>query len=132
VDLDLITALRPNAAQGIRIALLAQNLLDDVALVYERLHGLFAWSDHLASLIVFCLVAGAAALICLVGLPILVIAAALFALRPPRYRDPLPTPPEAFFARLPCATVHKKRVVADGRVEVVDGKEVVVLSNTMG
>ena len=34
------------------------------------------------------------------GFPLLVSAAAMYALRPPKYRDPDPTPPEAFYGRL--------------------------------
>ena len=35
--------------QVVSIALTAQNLLDDVASLYERLHGLFDWNDVMAT-----------------------------------------------------------------------------------
>jgi hypothetical protein len=118
--------------QAIRIALLAQNLLDDLAVVYERLHGLFVWRDYVASLTLYCVLTLTAILIYALGLQFLIIAAGLYVLRPPQYRDPLPTPPEAFFSRLVNVHVHKKQAVFDGRVVSIGGHEVVVLHNNLG
>ncbi|GAX78972.1 hypothetical protein CEUSTIGMA_g6412.t1 [Chlamydomonas eustigma] len=127
-----LSRLKRSYNQAIRIALLAQNLLDDLAVLYERLHGLFVWRDYLASLTIFSVLALAAVLIYIFGLQFLIIATGLYVLRPPQYRDPLPTPPEAFFSRLVNVHVHKKQAVLDGRVELVGGHEVVVLHNNLG
>jgi hypothetical protein len=88
------------APKVVGYALLAQNLLDDIACSYEKLYGLLFWSDQAATgLFVFILAVSSIAIYFL-GLPIIITAAGLYILRPPKYRDPLPTEPEAFFGRL--------------------------------
>ena len=52
----------------------------------------------------------------LLGLPLLIAATGIFVLRPPRFRDPDPTPPEALYGRLSVALVDR-RIIR----EVVNG-----------
>lgn len=67
------------------------------------MYGLASWADPAATMIALGVLAVAAAALYLLGLRLLVAVGGLYFLRPPAYRDPMPSPPEALFARLPAA-----------------------------
>jgi hypothetical protein len=78
-----------------------QNVLDDAASFLERLQHTLSWADPPASFMfmVACVVVGL--LMWLLGPGWVVALAAMWILRPPVLRDPLPPPPKLWFARLP-------------------------------
>jgi len=78
--------------------------------VYEKAYSLLTWSDKVASSILFTTLAVVAILLFFFGLPLLIVVAGLYLLRPPMWRDPLPTPPEAFFGRLPVPMFLSRQV----------------------
>ena len=84
------------------------------------------WSDIVACSILFVLLAVTVVLLYCVGLPLLIIGGGLFVLRPPKYRDPLPTPPEAFFGRLPIAISHNREVWIGGREWLLGSRLVII------
>lgn len=102
-----LAALKRKYEMVVGIALLAQNLLDDVAVVYEKIHGLFSWTDMVSTSLLVMVLVVLTLLLWFLGLPVLFMAIGLFLLRPPKYRDPLPTDPEAFYERLPIALIDK-------------------------
>ena len=98
-----LVALKRQYAQAKRIGLKVQNWLDDVATFAEKLQSLFSWSDPTSSLLFFALLCILCLLVYVLGANVIFCALMLYILRPPGTRDPMPTPPEAFFSRLPCA-----------------------------
>ena len=68
-------------------------------MVYEKAYSLLTWSDKVGQgrtrSILFATLAIIAILLFFLGLPLLIVTTGL--LRPPMWRDPLPSPPEAFF-----------------------------------
>lgn len=83
------------------VALLTQNLLDDLASVFERVHALVSWADPTATIVAMVIVVLGAAAIHMLGLGVVVAGVGIFFFRPPKFRDPLPPKPLAFFDRLP-------------------------------
>eukprot|EP00798_Chlamydomonas_sp_ICE-L_P008914 gene8914-3806_t len=85
----------------ISIVLDVQNVLDTIATFFKRIKGLATWYDPVASTMIMVVLGAAGLLVYLLGLPLVLAAVIVFVLRPPAYRDPEPTPPEAFFSHLP-------------------------------
>ena len=80
---------------------LSQNVLDSVAILLERVQALLSWQDPYATtLFVIALVVGAV-LVWLIGVPWLIALAILSDIRPPRWREPLPSPIDVMFKNLP-------------------------------
>eukprot|EP00798_Chlamydomonas_sp_ICE-L_P006445 gene6445-3074_t len=94
-------ALKPQYLQIVSTALDVQNLLDDVANFMERMSSLQSWMDPMATMIFMGVMSGAALAIYMLGLPLVLSAVSIYVLRPPAFRDPEPTPPEALYSRLP-------------------------------
>jgi hypothetical protein len=78
-----------------------QNVLDDVASLLERAQHALSWTDATASAMFVVACAAMGLLLWLLGASAVLALALAWLLRPPRLRDPLPAPPEAFFGRLP-------------------------------
>ncbi|XP_057800461.1 FT-interacting protein 1 [Salvia miltiorrhiza] len=81
-----------------------QTVVGDVATQGERFHSLLSWRDPRATslFLVFCL--GAAVLLYVTPLRLLLLAAGLHVMRHPRFRSKLPSIPSNFFRRLTART----------------------------
>eukprot|EP00798_Chlamydomonas_sp_ICE-L_P006442 gene6442-3069_t len=93
----------------IRVALFVQNLLDDIATGFERFAALMRWQDPVATMIFMGTCSVISIAFYLLGMSVLLALVGAFVLRPPKFRDPEPTPPQAFFAS---ASTWTKGIVA--------------------
>lgn len=98
-----LAKLKRQYEQAKRIGLKVQNWLDDVATFAEKIQSLFSWTDPASTLLVFCVLVVVCVLVYLLGANAVFCLVLMYILRPPASRDPMPTPPEAFLSRLPCA-----------------------------
>eukprot|EP00798_Chlamydomonas_sp_ICE-L_P019249 gene19249-25879_t len=96
-----VAALKRQYDSVISIALFVQNLMDDVATGIERIGALFSWQDPVATIIFISICIAISYLVYCLGLSLVLAAVGMYLLRPPQWRDPEPTPPEAFYAHLP-------------------------------
>ncbi|GMH42146.1 hypothetical protein BSKO_10065 [Bryopsis sp. KO-2023] len=78
-----------------------QDLLDTLASFFEKLQALFTWRDPVATKMFTAglLIVAVAVHVC--GIQFFMCCGALWFMRPPSMRDPLPAPPFSFFDRLP-------------------------------
>jgi hypothetical protein len=83
------------------VALQVQNGVDDVACLLERMQHALSWTDATATALLLAALVGISAAVWLLGLGRLLGLGAMYTLRPPVLRDPLPARPANFFGRLP-------------------------------
>jgi len=83
------------------IALLVQNILDDIASGAERLQALCNWRDPISTMLVCSILLLAGPVIYFAGLRPLLSFGLCFMLRHPVFQDPVTPPPAIFFLQLP-------------------------------
>ncbi|XP_057805574.1 FT-interacting protein 3-like [Salvia miltiorrhiza] len=81
-----------------------QRVVGDVASQGERVQALLSWRDPRATVIFMALCIASAVVFYAVPLQLLMMAAGSYAMRPPKFRRKLPSPPLNFFRRLPART----------------------------
>eukprot|EP00798_Chlamydomonas_sp_ICE-L_P008945 gene8945-12782_t len=80
---------------------IAFNLLDDIAAAFERFGTLMQLKDPVAAMIFMAVCSAISIAFYLLGMSVLLAIVGAFVLRPPQFRDPEPPAPLAFFSRLP-------------------------------
>ncbi|EFJ28405.1 hypothetical protein SELMODRAFT_171388 [Selaginella moellendorffii] len=83
------------------VAARIQNVLGDLATQGERVGALLSWRDPRATAIFVTFSLVVAVVLYVVPIRVIVVVAGLYAMRHPRFRDPLPAAPINFFRRLP-------------------------------
>eukprot|EP00195_Chlamydomonas_chlamydogama_P002415 CAMPEP_0202923282 /NCGR_PEP_ID=MMETSP1392-20130828/78368_1 /ASSEMBLY_ACC=CAM_ASM_000868 /TAXON_ID=225041 /ORGANISM="Chlamydomonas chlamydogama, Strain SAG 11-48b" /LENGTH=438 /DNA_ID=CAMNT_0049616959 /DNA_START=27 /DNA_END=1343 /DNA_ORIENTATION=- len=101
VPLDTFNSLKSQYDSVVGFLSTIQNVLDGVATVLERLQALLTWQDPTATYMLLLSLTATAAAIWLLGMPALIAASVLYDMRPPLFRDPLPTGGQNMFGHLP-------------------------------
>ncbi|KAG2489818.1 hypothetical protein HYH03_011767 [Edaphochlamys debaryana] len=102
VPVGTVAEFKRKFGELVELALMLQNLFDDVASILERLQAVLSFQDVTAT---WLFIAGCVLLVGLVaalGFPTFLFLGLLWQVRPPALRDALPAPPVSYFLKLPC------------------------------
>lgn len=96
-----VAVLRQKVETLQRVALVVQNVFDDLASGLERLQAILTWQDPTATTLILGVLSAIAALFLVLGGAPVMAFALFWIVRPPRLRTPTPAAPAVIFGRLP-------------------------------